>query len=368
MWKCLNCETMNDGEVCVICGEAKPTPEQLEAIKREEEAQRMEELKKDQLLGSTSQLNSQSYVPVAPMPAPAPTPAPSAVYTPVADGVAPYAPPRKKRTGLIVTIIILSLVILGIVGFGAYYFLSNNAEEESVSSEQVMYDEAVSLLDEGKFEEAKEKFEDLGSYSDSENMVKECDYKFAENKADNRKYLEAYELYESLDDYKESETKKNNLKKDVYSEGIEHYQLKKYDEAMERFQKIDGYKRSGDYLLLIDAHNDEIYNVSVLYDILDLEDAKDVIINNDEYAASFLKGYWEAYDGNYIRFYTEGGSNVCGYSISAPEGEGWAISDGIHYIINGSSRSKAWAYTIVDKDTITIYNYTTSSTVTMYRQ
>ena len=25
MWKCLNCETMNDGEVCVICGEAKPT-------------------------------------------------------------------------------------------------------------------------------------------------------------------------------------------------------------------------------------------------------------------------------------------------------------------------------------------------------
>ena len=365
MWKCLNCETMNDGEVCVICGEAKPTPEQLEAIRREEEAQRAEEFK-----NQAQQMNSQMPTPVAPVhtPAPAPVPAPAVTHTPAVEGAAPYAPPRKKRTGLIVTIIILSLVIVGIVGIGAYYLLSDNAEEETISSEQVMYDEAVSLLDEGKFEEAKKKFEDLGSFSDSENMVKECDYKFAETKADDRKYLEAYELYESLGDYKESETKKNNLQKDVYSEGIEYYQLKKYDEAMERFDKIGGYKRTDDYLLLIDAHNDDIYSVSVLYDILDLEDAKDIIINNDEYAASFLKGYWEAYDGSYIRFYTEGGSNICGYNISAPEGDGWVISDGIHYITNGSSRSKAWEYTVVDRDTITIYNYTTSSTVNMYRQ
>jgi len=367
MWKCLNCETMNDGEVCVICGDAKPTPEQLEAIRREEEAQRAEEMKNNQSQNEVSQ--TPTPVAPAPVPTPVPAPAPATTYTPAADGTAPFTPPRKKRTGLIVTIIILSLVILGILGFGAYYFINNNAEEEEViSSEQTMYDEALALLEDGKFEEAKEKFEDLGSFSDSENMVKECDYKFAESKADDRKYLEAYELYESLDDYKESETKKNNLQKDVYSEGVEYYKLKKYKDAKTRFEKIDGYKRSGDYLLLIDAHNDDIYNISTLYDILDLEDAKDIIINNDEYAESFLKGYWEAYDGSYIRFYTEDGSNICGYNISAPEGDGWVISDGIHYMTNGSSRSKAWAYTIVDSDTITIYNYTTSSTTTMYRQ
>lgn len=363
MWRCLNCETINDGEVCVICGEPKPSDEQLAALQREEEAQKAEELRKTQSIDETPQPPAAGYASVPPA---AP---PMTGYAPAPAGAPPYAPPvPKKRTGLIVFIVILVMLIIGGAGFGVYYILNNDSGiGVGVDPDQTMYDEAVSLLYSGDEEGAKAKFEELGSYSDSEEMVKECDYRIAQDKAATGSYIEAYDMFDDLSDYKDSQTKMNELKKDIYSEGIEYYHGNSYDEAERHFEYVMGYDRADDYLLLIDAHNDDLYDVSQLYDIIGFEDANEVII--DKYAYDFLKGYWESYNGKNLSFYDEGNSQWCSNNFATPEGDNWKIEDGIHYVGSDSTRwLMAWSYTLVDEDTITVYNYTDDIRTTMYRK
>lgn len=364
MWRCLNCETINDGEVCVICGEPKPSDEQLAALQREEEAKKAEELRKTQSIDETPQPPVTGYAPVPP------TAPPMTGYTPAPAGAPPYAPPvPKKRTGLIVFIVILVMLIIGGAGFGVYYILNNDSGvfSEAVDNDKAKYDEAVSLLYAGDEEGAKAKFEELGSYSDSEEMVKECDYRIAQDKAATGSYIEAYDMFDDLGDYKDSQTKMNELKKDIYSEGIEYYYGNSYDEAERHFEYVMGYDRADDYLLLIDAHNDDLYDVSQLYDIIGFEDANEVII--DKYAYDFLKGYWESYNGKNLSFYDEGNSQWCSNNFATPEGDNWKIEDGIHYVGSDSTRwLMAWSYTLVDEDTITVYNYTDDLRTTMYRK
>ena len=182
MWRCLNCETMNEGKFCINCGASKPSDEQPEALKREEEAKKAAELENAQSLDEAPRLSATEY-----------SPAPA--------GAPPYAPPvRKKKTGLIVCIIILVVLLIGGTGVGIYYLLNNdgNGINAGVDAEQLQYEEAMELLNSGKYEDAKAKFKGLKSYSDSATMVKECDYRFAESEADNENYIEAYELYDDL--------------------------------------------------------------------------------------------------------------------------------------------------------------------------
>lgn len=351
MWRCLNCETMNEGKFCINCGASKPSDEQPEALKREEEAKKAAELENAQSLDEAPRLSATEY-----------SPAPA--------GAPPYAPPvRKKKTGLIVCIIILVVLLIGGTGVGIYYLLNNdgNGINAGVDAEQLQYEEAMELLNSGKYEDAKAKFKGLKSYSDSATMVKECDYRFAESEADNENYIEAYELYDDLGEYKESKKRKNNLKSDIYETGIEYYKDGSYDDAEEYFEYISGYKRTDDYLLLIDAHNEDIYDVSPVFDILDFEDAKEIIMSNEDYAFEFLKGYWSSSNGT-LSFYKQGSSMHCEYGIPAPDGSSWEIRNGIHYFGSPSAGwQKAWEYTIVSRDSIRVYCYSDGITYTMKR-
>ena len=68
----------------------------------------------------------------------------------------------------------------------------------------VMYAKAVSLMQDGRYPEAKELFLELGDYSDAAEMAKECDYLQAMQFLDQGAMLDAQSLFRELGDYKDA--------------------------------------------------------------------------------------------------------------------------------------------------------------------
>lgn len=69
------------------------------------------------------------------------------------------------------------------------------------------YKEAVSLFENGQYEDAKTKFSELGDYEDSASYVIECNYYIASDMLDAGNYENAVEIFESISDFKDSASK-----------------------------------------------------------------------------------------------------------------------------------------------------------------
>ena len=104
------------------------------------------------------------------------------------------------------------------------------------------YEEATALLDAGNYAEARMMFEELGDYEDSEDMVRECDYRMAIAHMGAEDYQEAQNCFAALGTYKNSEELMtwcaNNLK---YQEAAELMDDWKYSEAREIYLSMEGF-------------------------------------------------------------------------------------------------------------------------------
>ena len=69
------------------------------------------------------------------------------------------------------------------------------------------YNDALVLMDSGKYEEAVTAFEALDGYKDSSDKIMECKYNIAVALMDEGEYEEAIAAFEALDGYKDSEAK-----------------------------------------------------------------------------------------------------------------------------------------------------------------
>lgn len=94
---------------------------------------------------------------------------------------------------------VVSLLIVGLLTV-VLFVIPNNK-----------YNEAIDLYECGRYEEAIEKFSDLGNFRESELRIETANQKLIEQKYanaqqlyDEKKYIEAIEIYESLGDYKDS--------------------------------------------------------------------------------------------------------------------------------------------------------------------
>ena len=67
-----------------------------------------------------------------------------------------------------------------------------------------LYKQAMELFEDGQYLEAKDIFEKLGDYKDSENMVKEVQYCRAEELFNQKDFYAAKEIWEALGDYADS--------------------------------------------------------------------------------------------------------------------------------------------------------------------
>lgn len=117
---------------------------------------------------------------------------------------------KKSKAIKIALAIGAVLLVLAVVGLSTGLLidrLDENSLQQEENALQQRYDEAYSLLDEGKFDDAYNLFYELGNYSDSKEMLNECIYQKAIYLLEYKMYSAAVDLFEDLDGYKKSETK-----------------------------------------------------------------------------------------------------------------------------------------------------------------
>ncbi|MBP0983290.1 MAG: toll/interleukin-1 receptor domain-containing protein [Oscillospiraceae bacterium] len=117
--------------------------------------------------------------------------------------------PKKPKTKVIVIVAVVLLCVIGGIVGGVYYANSYLPSKK--------YNDAIVLMNEGKYEEAISVFSELGKYKDSRSLLAQC-HQFIANEADQNEeeytsavemmnkgeYLEAANAFEILGDYKDS--------------------------------------------------------------------------------------------------------------------------------------------------------------------
>lgn len=170
-------------------------------------------------------------------------------------------------------------------------------------------------------------------------------------------------------------------KAELYSAGQSAYRSKNLDEAEKLFKEIMDYKRSADYLLLIRSSSIKVSSISAekelyndLFPLLEFENTADIIAGDHYLLEYFLNGLWEdgsLLDPYYIelRFEPEKAVNIWYNLPHNHAAGGWFISDAVFYSGSSSAGSIAnFKFTIIDKDTISVYCYADGSTHRLYRQ
>ena len=128
------------------------------------------------------------------------------------------------------------------------------------------YNDAIALMDAGKYTEAISAFEALDGYKDSTNKISECNYLNAIALMDAGKYTEAISAFEALDGYKDSATKITECNTAIldgkYNDAIALMDAGKYTEAISAFEALDGYKDSVNKIeeCNINIYGEEVWN------------------------------------------------------------------------------------------------------------
>ena len=117
------------------------------------------------------------------------------------------------------------------------------------------YNDALALMNAGKYEEAIASFEDLDGYKDSMDKISECEtfiledkYQSAISLLNEEKYTQALSAFESLGGYKDSAAKASTCRtlilEDKYQAALSLMNAKKYSAAISAFADLNGYKDS----------------------------------------------------------------------------------------------------------------------------
>ena len=147
--------------------------------------------------------------------------------------------PVNSRFVIIFGVFIIVCLIIGIASY--YSIIVPNAE----------YKNAEELLKNKQYIEAKETFEKMSGYKDSDDKVKEAVYRYATELYENKNYEKAEKEFNNILEYKDSEDQKNKL---IYEYATELLKNKEYSKAATEYLKLDNYKDSKEKVL-------EIYNL-----------------------------------------------------------------------------------------------------------
>jgi len=132
---------------------------------------------------------------------------------------------RNKKIAIITTPIVCAII--------AFIIILN-----AVIIPNGKYDDAIALMDAGKYAEAITAFENLEGYKDSTDKITKCKYNDAIALMDAGKYAEAITAFENLEGYKDSTDKITECK---YNDAIALMDTGKYREAMDVFKELNGY-------------------------------------------------------------------------------------------------------------------------------
>ena len=133
---------------------------------------------------------------------------------------------KAKKITIIFTPIIAGIIVFVII-------------LNSVIIPSVKYNSAVKKMNNGEYEEAIAAFEELDGYKESENQIKECNYLYASDLLDAKKYDEAYAILNELGDT-------DSINESMYNRAMEYVKADDKISAYLLLSKIVGYKDSGD--------------------------------------------------------------------------------------------------------------------------
>ena len=135
------------------------------------------------------------------------------------------------------------------------------------------YNNAIELMNEGKYTEAISVFENLEGYKDSTDKIIECNTAILDIKYDNavalmneKKYTDAISVFTELNGYKDSADKiaqcNNGILDTKYDSAVALMNEKKYTEAISVFSELEGYKDSTDKIneCNINIYGEEVWN------------------------------------------------------------------------------------------------------------
>lgn len=350
MWKCPNCETINNSEFCIICGEPKPEYNNEPDIKK--------------LDIETEKSIKEDY------------------------------PVKKKQNPTIIAVICISLISIVLMVFLILEGMratalnainsSDNLKAIDIASKIEFYRDCDEILLEAAYNRAQYLI-DSAEYSAAAEIISERlsdEYKDVKTLKQYVIAMEDYEadrLLEALNDFdkivvdfKDVSELVTKLKSEIYDKGIELYRSSDYVEAKEYFDalKSEKYKDTEKYLILIDAHEYSHPDVSILYELISFEDTKEILMD-DEYIEESLMGNWTDRYGNYLKIYKENKNDDitwCSQNLADSEGAHWKIKNKIQYYgSDASGWKKYWIYNIISKNTISVHNYIDGKTYTLKR-
>ena len=144
---------------------------------------------------------------------------------------------RSRKVKKLLLVIALPLVIIVVGGI-----LLNNF----VLKDKFAYDAAMKLMDDGKYEEAIEAFNELGTYSDSQNRMLEAVYRLADKNMTDGEYGQAAALFQTLAYNYQYGDSSNRLYDAVYQLANKQLADGDYDEAYKTFTNLSTYQDSAE--------------------------------------------------------------------------------------------------------------------------
>lgn len=260
-----------------------------------------------------------------------------------------------------------------------------------------IYIKAERRMRDDKFDEAKEMFEEISWYKDSDMMALKCDYRKADYLMELGMTDDALSLYNQLAklSYEDSSRRYNEallkkaeeLKADgktdeameiitlvaqgsdeeaaealsnhKYNTAIDLFEEGKYDEAKKIFAEIgeNDMAVECDYSMGIDYKDQGSYvkAMEVFKRLGDYNDSKDqfelceewLLMENEDSLNSYkaMEGRYSNESGRYVEYITDGSTKRARYNLPFENGAYFKLADGVHYHSkDGKSWKKQWIF------------------------
>lgn len=183
--------------------------------------------------------------PVTEAPIPEPVPLDANVYS---DSAAPVAKKKGKKTGAIVAIILVLVLLIG--GGVGFYLYTQHVYQENLAA----YEDAALLLEKGDYDGALAAFRELDDFEDAADRAEELEelqknYLEAQSLLDEHKFADAYTAFSDLGDYRDSE---NYVENEItYQEAL--YLMETAGDSVDIYNTAADYFLSlGDYASSVD--------------------------------------------------------------------------------------------------------------------
>ena len=144
----------------------------------------------------------------------------------IPEETALVVPAKKSRLNFnkkTIIAIVSCIVLIAICGFAIYKHMAEPA---------MKYEEALQLMEAGKYEEAIEKYTALGDYKDSADMIHQCWILIGDGHYENKKYNKAITAYNTALDLKEDVSLHEKIRLCYIGIGDKYFKNKEYEKAL----------------------------------------------------------------------------------------------------------------------------------------